>query len=328
MQSAADLNLAPDLLRRTFPFAREDRAKSWNLLLVTLGLWIGALAGAMLDLGLPLRFLCSTAAALVTVRLFIIYHDFHHGAVFRNSRVATWILNLFGLLVLNPPNIWKRSHNYHHRNNSQIFSASIGSFPIMTKTDYQKAPWYKKLEYQVARHWLTIVLGYVTIFFLGMCLNSFRKDPLKHWDSLAAVILHVGLFALLLNLGGWELVLLGLVWPITLSCALGGYLFYIQHNFPDVKLRGRENWDFFFAALHSSSYMEGGRFLNWFTGNIGYHHVHHLNSSIPFYNLPKAMEAIPELQKPGKTSLRPRDIIACLRLKVWDVETQRMVPLS
>jgi omega-6 fatty acid desaturase (delta-12 desaturase) len=198
--------------------------------------------------------------------MFIIYHDFHHGAVFRNSKPATWILNLFGLLVLNPPNIWKRSHNYHHRNNSQMFSASIGSFPVMTKTDYAKAPWFKKLEYQVARHWITIAVAYVTIFVLGMCLNSFRKDPLKHWDSLVAVLLNAALFGLLLNLGGWQLVLLGLVWPLTLSCALGAYLFYIQHNFPDVKIRPRETWDFFFAALHSSSYMEGGKFTHWFTG--------------------------------------------------------------
>jgi omega-6 fatty acid desaturase (delta-12 desaturase) len=327
MEAAQDLNLAPDLLRRTFPFAKEDRAKSWGALLVTLGWMSGLLAGAMIDWWLPGQILCSTGAGLVIVRMFIIYHDFHHGAVFRNSKPATWILNLFGLLVLNPPNIWKRSHNYHHRNNSQMFSASIGSFPVMTKTDYAKAPWFKKLEYQVARHWITIAVAYVTIFVLGMCLNSFRKDPLKHWDSLVAVLLNAALFGLLLNLGGWQLVLLGLVWPLTLSCALGAYLFYIQHNFPDVKIRPRETWDFFFAALHSSSYMEGGKFTHWFTGNIGYHHVHHLNSSIPFYNLPKAMAAIPELQKPGRTSLRPRDILTCLRLKVWDVDAQRMVSL-
>jgi omega-6 fatty acid desaturase (delta-12 desaturase) len=90
-------------------------------------------------------------------------------------------------------------------------------------------------------------------------------------------------------------------------------------------LQPREKWTYERAALESSSFMEMGPVMNWFTGNIGYHHVHHLNPGIPFYRLPEAMAAIPALQRPGKTSLRPADIAACFKLKLWDPEAGKMV---
>jgi omega-6 fatty acid desaturase (delta-12 desaturase) len=112
---------------------------------------------------------------------------------------------------------------------------------------------------------------------------------------------------------------------MAVACCLGGYLFYAQHNFPDMHLQPRDKWTFTRAALESSSYMETGPILGWLSGNIGYHHVHHLNPTIPFYRLPEAMAAVPELQHPGKTSLRPADVLACLRLKLWDPALGRMV---
>ena len=113
--------------------------------------------------------------------------------------------------------------------------------------------------------------------------------------------------------------------PLMIACTLGAYLFYAQHNFPNMHVQPRESWSYARAALESSSYMEMGPVMRFFTGNIGYHHVHHLNPVIPFYRLPEAMAAIPELQSPGRTSLRPRDIAVCLRLKLWDPETDHMV---
>src|SRR5262249_34533146 len=101
---------------------------------------------------------------------------------------------------------------------------------------------------------------------------------------------------------------------------------YSQHNFPGVQLRGRGDWDFVHAALHSSSYTAMGPVLRWFTGNIGYHHVHHLNARIPFYRLPEAMSSIRELQFAQPIRLNPRDIYRCFQLKLWDPEQDRMVP--
>jgi omega-6 fatty acid desaturase (delta-12 desaturase) len=157
-----------------------------------------------------------------------------------------------------------------------------------------------------------------------MCLRSFRVNPKAHWDSGLAIVLHISLVvAVLLINPGVALYLIFI--PMVMASAIGAYLFYAQHNFPAVRLRGRENWDHYFAALHSSSFIRMGPVLNWFTGNIGYHHVHHLNARIPFYRLPEAMAAIEELQSPGETSLGPRDVWRCFRLKLWDVEADRMI---
>jgi omega-6 fatty acid desaturase (delta-12 desaturase) len=105
-----------------------------------------------------------------------------------------------------------------------------------------------------------------------------------------------------------------------IAAMAGGYLFYAQHTFPDAVLMDRQTWTFTKAATESSSYMVMGPIMNYFTANIGFHHVHHLNAAIPFYRLPEAMAGIPELQSPGKTSLSPADIAKCFSLKVYDME--------
>jgi omega-6 fatty acid desaturase (delta-12 desaturase) len=104
-------------------------------------------------------------------------------------------------------------------------------------------------------------------------------------------------------------------------------LFYAQHNFPGVTFGDKNGWTFEKAAMESSSYLKTGSLLAWFTANIGYHHIHHLNHRVPFYRLPEAYQAVPELRRAPIVTLRPLDILRCLRLKVWCVETQSMVGL-
>ena len=169
-----------------------------------------------------------------------------------------------------------------------------------------------------------MVLGYLTIFAYGMCLRSLWVSPRRHWDSALSLVLHGVLIAALAAIG-WEVLVCSLLLPFTVACGLGAYLFYAQHNFPGVMLRDREDWNYVTAALESSSYIKMNTIMSWFTGNIGYHHVHHLNSRIPFYRLPEAMGALSELQSPHTTTLRPRDVAGCLRLKLWDTSKQQMV---
>ena len=109
---------------------------------------------------------------------------------------------------------------------------------------------------------------------------------------------------------------------------LGAYLFYAQHNFPGVKFRSNIEWCYENAALESSSYMAMNPFMQWATANIGFHHVHHINSKIPFYRLPEAMAKIPELQTASITRLTPKEIIRCLRLKLWDAGKNKMIGLA
>ena len=153
----------------------------------------------------------------------------------------------------------------------------------------------------------------MTIFLLVSCLNPLVKAPRKYWDGAISLLAHGGLIALLWLVGGFDVALFAVMLPFAIAFALGAYLL------------PAEEWTYFAGALESSSYMKLGPVMSWLTGNIGYHHVHHLNPHIPFYRLPEAMAAIPELQHPAITSLRPRDILACFRANLWESSTQRMV---
>jgi omega-6 fatty acid desaturase (delta-12 desaturase) len=142
---------------------------------------------------------------------------------------------------------------------------------------------------------------------------------------LLAFLVHVLLAVAVTWFFGWPALLLTLVLPLFIASAIGSYLFYAQHNFPTVSFRDNSCWAYDSAALESSSFMRTGPVAGWFTANIGYHHVHHLNARIPFYRLPEVVAALPELQAPKTTSLHLGEILRCLRLKVWDGTAQRMV---
>src|SRR5690606_10623793 len=147
----------------------------------------------------------------------------------------------------------------------------------------------------------------------------------KHWTSGASILMHVGLIAALWIIGGPWTAFFAFWLPYALAAILGAYLFYAQHNFPGMEVLPPEEWNRTEAAMRSTSYMRMNPFLAWCTGQIAFHHVHHPNSAIPFYRLKEAMRAIPELQSPRVTTLRPRDIRACFKLKLWDDRQKRMV---
>ena len=315
-----------ELMRATRPFAKEDRAKSWWALGSTLTLLAGLLVVAGLLVPWPVRGIASVLAGLVAVRGFIIYHDFMHGALLKGSKVAKAIMSVYGVLVLTPPRVWRQTHNYHHANNAKIVGSHVGSYPVMTVGMWAKASPSTRRFYRIARHPLTVFLGYGGIFLYGMCISGFLRRPKRNWDSALALLVHVALAVTLTLTLGWQGLLFVLLVPLLVACGLGAYLFYAQHNFEGMHLQPREDWSYARAALESSSFMELGPIMNWFTGNIGYHHVHHLNPAIPFYRLPEAHAAIPELAAARRTTLAPRDIAACFRLKLWDPERGAMVP--
>ena len=186
----------------------------------------------------------------------------------------------------------------------------------------------EKFGYLAVRHPLNIAMGYFTIFIGGMCCASFISSPKRHADALIALILHIALSVCVIIYWGWVTWILLFLLPFTLACAMGSYLFYAQHNFPGVTFASNKDWAYDKAALESSSYMVMNPVMAWFTANIGYHHIHHLNSKIPFYRLPEVMDHLPELQQCKKTSLHFKEIYACLRLKVWDPEKGRMTGLQ
>lgn len=314
-----------ELLQATKPFAQEDRGKTWRLLVVTLAVTAASVVATVLVPMWWAKVLLGVFTGLMNIRLFIFYHDYLHGALLNKSRLGSAVMSLVGFYMLAVRSVWRETHNYHHKNNAKLLGSAIGSFPVVTIGMWRGMSPQQRVLYRVLRHPVTVFGGYVTVFLIGMTISPFRRDPKRHWGGPLAVLGHFASLGLFWWLFGAATALSLVVVPMVVAMGLGSYLFFAQHNFPDMQLRGRRDWDYTFAALRSSSMFEMGPVMHWLTGNIGYHHVHHLNHRIPFYNLPAAMDAIPELQTPGRVNWSPSSIAACLALSVWDPDAERML---
>ena len=316
------------LLVATKPFAKEIRWKSWFHTITSLLLLIGFLLGTIFIPNIFGKIISSIFSAMLLSRFFIIFHDYQHHTILQKSFLANVIFTIFGVYMISPPSIWKRSHDFHHNHNAKLYSASIGSYPIMTKEKFLKASKSERFIYLSIRHPLNMFFAYFTTFMYGLCIQSFLSSARRHWDSLVILIVHFTIAILLFVNFGVLIWFLAFFLPFFLSHMFGAYLFFAQHNFPDVMFKNNTEWTYTNAALESSSIMKMNPFMEWVTANIGYHHIHHLHSRIPFYRLPEAMDAIVELQNPKTTSLKFSDIRKCLRLKVWDPEQNRMIGFS
>jgi omega-6 fatty acid desaturase (delta-12 desaturase) len=310
------------------PFTAENRLLSWYYFSSTLVLIIAGYAGTVLVSNIFLRLASSILTALAMTRMFVIYHDFQHEAIFRKSLTAKIFFAFFGIVALAPVSIWDESHEHHHHNNSKFSTFVVGSFPVISTKAFRDLNPAGRLKYLVIRHPLMIAFAYIPIFLVSFCLWPFFEDPKRYWDCGVAALIHIVLGSTLYIIGGFQLLLFPLIIPAVLMYAVGGYIFYAQHNFPTVILKDNDRWDYLDAALNSSSYIRMNRLMRWVTANIGYHHIHHVNPRIPFYRLPEVMRAMPELQHPRETSLNPAEIIRCLKLKLWDERQEKMVSLA
>jgi omega-6 fatty acid desaturase (delta-12 desaturase) len=314
-----------DLIGATRPFARENVALSWWYLLSTASLLaLGTVCAAQ-----PMPWLLRAAIAvfdgMLSVRLFILYHDHLHGSLLNGSWAARAILYPFSLWVIAAPRVWRETHNYHHAHTAKLVGSNIGSFAMMSTDQWANASRAEKLRYKAIRHPLNVLFGTFTAFTLEMGLLSFIRSPRKRWDSLLAVLFSYSVGGLFWWKLGFAAFFFCHFLPLFVAHAAGAYLFYAQHNFADAHIQPREQWSYERAALESSSFMEMNKVMHWFTGNIGYHHVHHLNPSIPFYRLPEAMAALPELQQPGRTRLCVAEIARNFSLKLWDPKQGKLV---
>ena len=317
-----------ELITASKEFANEDRFRSWSETLLTL-LLCSFMVMLMFVMQVPLviRVACSICSGLLYVRLFVIYHDFQHRAILTNSKLATLIMRGIGIYLLAPETIWKRSHEHHHNNNSKLTTAGIGSYPTICKSRYLKLTPREKRLYLINRHPLTVIFGYFTLFIYWLNLKSFIQSPMKHLDSLLALLFHVGVGAAIIWFWGVGMFFLAWFMPFFLAFGMGSYLFYCQHNFPGAQFRENHDWKYDYAAMASTSHMVMNPVMQWFTAYIGYHHVHHLNSRIPFYRLKEAVDAMPELKDVVTTSWHPVDIVRCFRLKLWDADKGEMITL-
>jgi omega-6 fatty acid desaturase (delta-12 desaturase) len=310
---------------RVREFREIDPRRSWRLLAVTVVLLSGAWTLVFMPLWWPLRLLIGLIVGGLLLRLCSFGHDYLHGAILARSKLARVVFTAVGLLVLAPPQAWTDTHNHHHAHNGRLPGEPIGAFPLLTTTAWREASFGQRLVYRLARSPFAMLLAWPGLFVLGLNLRYFLKNPRRYVSSGAALLLHGFVHALVWTQGGPLTWALALAVPYTTMCTIGAYLFYIQHNFPRAIHQVESTWERRHAALSASSYLGLPRALHWFTGNIGYHHIHHYDARVPFYRLPEAFAAIPEFTRPPDSSLGPRDVMRAFALVAFDVTSDRML---
>jgi acyl-lipid omega-6 desaturase (Delta-12 desaturase) len=313
-----------ELKRALRPFACEDPARTWRLLGLTLLALVACESAAAL-LPLPFGLVCSVAAGLVELRLLIFFHDAMHGSIFRGSPAGRALMQVVGGLMMISPSVWRETHERHHGTNGRTQHAGAGGFPVLTRDEWKRSTRAARLVYRATRHPLAIACGYLTLFVVGMGLLPLVRAPRKHASVLLVLLAHAALIGAVSASLGLGFALRLVVLPIFVALGVGSYILYAHHNVPGVVYLADGERDHERAAFRGSSHFRMSALMGWMTGNLGVHHVHHLNSRVPFYRLSEAAAAVPELAQAPTTSWHPRDMVANLRLAVWDPERDRML---
>ncbi|MDR0533919.1 MAG: fatty acid desaturase [Verrucomicrobiales bacterium] len=271
-------------------------------------------------LTLPLAVL----AGFFLIRVFIIFHDCGHGSFFKSRKANRITGFICGLLTFTPYHHWTRQHFIHHASSGDLDKRGTGDVWTMTVQEYLAASRWKKFTYRVARN--PVMLFVVAPLLLFVVLQRFpsrelgeRERASVHWMNLAIVVMGVALGLLL----GFKAYLLVQMTVVLVAGSAGIWLFYVQHQFEDVYWERTEAWDHTAAALQGSSFYKLPRILQWFSGNIGYHHIHHLSTRIPNYNLEACHNAHALFQ-----SVKPVTLLSSLKsfkFRLWDEEGGRLV---
>ena len=273
-----------------------------------------------------LTLLLALPAGGLLVRAFIIQHDCGHGSFLSSPRLNSAVGCTMSVFTLAPYSLWKREHAIHHNGSGNLDRRGVGDIETMTVAEYLAGSPLERWRYRLYRHPLFLFGFGVPCYFLVL-----QRLPWFHglkatesWRSvmlLNAVIAVV--FGVLGALLGYAAVAMVVLPMVHVASAVGGWLFFVQHQFDDTEWFQPEEWDVQIAAVQGSSYYALPKPLQWITGNIGLHHIHHLNLMIPNYRLQECLEALPELGGINRLSLR--ESLRCVRLTLWDEAQRRLV---
>ena len=272
-------------------------------------------------LTLPLTLL--TAGFMV--RTFIIFHDCGHGSFFKSREANKWLGRITGFLVFTPYQRWTHDHAVHHATAGNLDRRGTGDVYTMTVQEYLEAPWWKKFGYRVMRQpGFMFIFGSLIVFVITQRIPPKRgkRAITSVWMMNLALAIWVTLMSFIF---GWKAYLVVQLLVIFFGASGGIWLFYIQHNFEDTYWEHHDKWDFFKASVQGSSFYKLPAVLNWFTGNIGYHHIHHLSPKIPNYKLPKAFKENPIFHVKPVTLWSS---FKSLTLRLYDEKTRKLVGWS
>lgn len=270
-----------------------------------------------------LTLLLAIPTAGFMVRIFIIFHDCGHGSFFKNRKANDIMGAITGVITFTPYYRWRHAHAVHHATAGDLDRREAGDIWTMTVNEYLEAPASKRLAYRIYRNPLLIFtvgawLSFIVLQRIPVAERSKRQLMSILWTDVALLAVFAVAWATI-GLGPFVLVLLPVM---LLGTSLGVWLFYVQHQFEGVYWEHHQDWDYTKAALEGSSFYKLPRVFQWFSGNIGFHHIHHLSPRIPNYNLEKAWKENELFQvKP----ITLRSSLKSLRFRLWDEEHKQLV---
>ncbi len=295
-----------------------------NTFLPFIGLWVLTFFTMKYSywLGIPLAIL----GGFFMARIFIIQHDCGHQSFLgskKQNTVVGWICSVFSTF---PYDYWYRVHNFHHSHNGQLETRHIGDVPMLTVKEYDELSFWRRLGYRIYRspfvlHFL-VPVGYL-LFVVRTPLVKEKMVTQGHKPLLANNLLILGVYALLTLLLGWYF-LIAQMTILFFFIVIAFWFFYVQHQHEETYKEWKDKWDYIVASIKGSTYYKVPRPINWLTGNIGLHHIHHLSPRIPNYFLQKCARENPIFQK-HVTILSMRKSFFCIFNKLWDEEQQKMI---
>lgn len=266
----------------------------------------------------------SVPAAGFLVRTYVVFHDCAHGSFLPWRRANEWLGAVCGLLVFTAFQRWRHQHAVHHASSGNLDRRGVGDVLTLTVAEYVALPRRRRLGYRLVRNPIVMFgLGPIWAMILAPRFVSRRERRWIRrsvWRTNLSLAAAIGLLCWLL---GWESFLLVEMPSALLAGSIGVWLFFIQHQFEDAYWQNADSWSYDHAALKGSSYLMLPKVLQFFTGNIGLHHVHHLSTRIPNYNLQRAHDAYPVFAQVPTLSVW--DGIRCVKLKLWDERQGRLV---
>ena len=312
--------------------ARYEQANRGRALLdiATSALPYVALSAAMY-VALSVSFLLALALAVPTavflVRTFIVFHDCSHGSFLGSRRANAWLGIALGLLLFSPFARWRHDHAIHHATSGDLGRRGTGDIRTLTVAEYGALPWRDRFGYRLLRNpFVMFVLGPIIAMIVGPRIVARGARARMRRSVIATNLALAALVGGLCLLIGWRAYLLVFGPPALLAGSIGIWLFYVQHQFEDAYWESGDDWRYADAALRGSSYLKLPKPLRFCTGNIGYHHVHHLSARIPNYNLRRAHEENPIFQDVPTLSLW--DGLRAVTLKLWDEDRGRLVTFA
>jgi omega-6 fatty acid desaturase (delta-12 desaturase) len=278
----------------------------------------------LLDVSYWLVLLVSVPAAGFLLRTYILFHDCTHGSFLPSKRANTWLGRTLGLIVYSPFASWKHNHAVHHATAGDLDRRGTGDVPTLTVAEYQARDWKGRLAYRAFRHPL-VMFGVGPLYALAVYPRFIPKNarPRVRNSVIATNVALVVVIAFVCWAIGWQAYVLIQLPTAWLAATAGVFLFYVQHQFEDVYWRDGEEWSYADAALQGSSYLKLPKVLQFFTGNIGLHHVHHLSARVPNYHLQRAHDENPIFHDVPVLTLR--DGLKATRLKLYDEARGRLV---